>query len=302
MAINVILDVDTGIDDMVAIVMATKSKKLDIKGIIATAGNQTLPITLKNTLSVCQQLGQTCPVYRGTATPLVKEPREASHIHGEDGLGGVIFPPLTKEAEKTSGVLFLIDMIRKHPNEITVVATGPLTDIAIAFSIAPDIIPLIHQLVIMGGGIDCGNVTPYAEFNFYYDSEAAQIVFSSQAHIVLVPLNVTSLVRISEKRLEHYEHLNDPVVLMMCSSLRFYQKAYQQNNLKDPILHDAVCIAYLTNPEIFLERPMRVTVYCEMDEYYGKVSVEDDPNSSTIVTTSIDSTAFFALLDELLKN
>ncbi len=297
---KILLDVDTGIDDMVAIIMATKSEKVQVQGLIATSGNQPRSVTLKNTLSVCQLLGQRAPVYRGSSTPLVKEAHFATHIHGTEGLGGVVFPPLTKEAEKGPGVLYLIDMIRKHPHEITVVATGPLTDIALAFTIAPDIIPLIDTLVIMGGGIECGNVTAHAEFNFYYDSEAAQIVFSSQAHIVLVPLNVTSLITIDERRLTRYEQFDDEVITMMCSSLRYYQQAYKNQHLHDPIIHDALCVAYLIDPGMFSGTHMDVTVHCEHDEYYGKMSVKENKESFTFVASDIDRNSFFSLFDSLL--
>ncbi|MFW5486205.1 MAG: nucleoside hydrolase [Sphaerochaetaceae bacterium] len=297
---RVILDVDTGIDDMVATIMAAKSESLKIEGVIATAGNQPLTKTMNNTLSVCQQLQLDVPVFAGAAAPLVKKPHCAPHIHGEDGLGGVVFPPLEKKGETLHGVLFLIETIRANPHEITVIATGPLTDIALAFSIAPDIIGLIDSLVIMGGALKGGNVTTHAEFNFFYDGEAAQIVLSSGAPVVLVPLDVTSRVRISEDRLKRYEQVENQVIRMMCTSLRFYQKAYAHNGLEDPIIHDAVCIAYAIDPRMFSGNLMDVSVTCSYDEWYGNLKAADSINSSVFVTTGIDTARFFRLFDDLL--
>jgi len=300
MAKKVILDVDTGIDDMVAIIMAAKSDLLHIEGVVATGGNQPVDITIKNTLSVCQLLQMEAPVYKGSSLPLVKEAHFAPHIHGKDGLGGVTFPPLVKEAEALPGVLFIIETIRNNPHEITLIATGPLSDIALAFSIAPDIIDLLDTLVIMGGSIEGGNVTPQAEFNFFYDSEAAQIIFSSGASIVLVPLDVTSHVRISDQRLNHYEQVDEEVIRLMCQSLRYYQKAYAKNHLHDPIIHDAVCIAYVIAPQMFDGSFMNVFVKNSYDERYGKMEVENSDTSLTYVTTDIDTSLFFELFESLI--
>jgi ribosylpyrimidine nucleosidase len=140
MARKIILDVDTGHDDMIAIVMASGLKEIDLLGIVAVTGNQILEKTLLNTLRVTDLIGQECPVFAGSATPLVRDLVVASNIHGESGLDGPKFGPLKKQADSRGGVNFIIETILANPNEITLVPTGPLTDIALAMRLEPKLV------------------------------------------------------------------------------------------------------------------------------------------------------------------
>ncbi|MGI6432776.1 MAG: nucleoside hydrolase, partial [Sphaerochaetaceae bacterium] len=130
---KIILDVDTGHDDMVAILMASGLSEIEVLGIVAVAGNQVVEKTLHNTLNVCQLVNQKAPVFKGMSQPILREAVVAGDIHGISGLDGPVFPPLTKKAEPQHGVQFIIDSVLAHPHEVTLVPTGPLTDIAMAF-------------------------------------------------------------------------------------------------------------------------------------------------------------------------
>ena len=147
--------------------------KIDLLGITVVAGNQTLEKTQINARNVCQWLGVDVPVYAGCGQPMVREKMIAGDIHGETGLDGPVFPPLTKELEKEHAVNFIIKTLMESDGDITMVTTGPMTNLAMAMRMEPAIIPKIKQIVLMGGAYTNGNVTPAAEFNIIADADAA---------------------------------------------------------------------------------------------------------------------------------
>ena len=163
---KIILDCDPGHDDAVAIMLAAKSPKIDLLGITVVAGNQTLEKTTANALNVCQYLGLDIPVYAGCGQPMIRDKQViADDIHGETGLDGPVFAPLRKKAEDKHAVLYIIDTLMASDGDITLVPTGPLTNIAMAIRMEPRILPKIREIVLMGGCYQLGNVTPAAEFN-----------------------------------------------------------------------------------------------------------------------------------------
>ena len=188
---KIILDCDPGHDDAVAIMLAAKSEKLDLLGITVVAGNQTLEKTQVNARNVCQCLGLDVPVYAGCGQPMVREKMVAADIHGETGLDGPVFEPLTKPLEEKHAVPFMIDTLMGSDGDITVVTTGPMTNLAMAMRMEPRIVEKIEQIVLMGGAYTNGNVTPAAEFNIIADADAAYVCFTSGRPITMVGLDVT---------------------------------------------------------------------------------------------------------------
>ncbi|MFA5570736.1 MAG: nucleoside hydrolase [Sphaerochaetaceae bacterium] len=300
---KIILDVDTGHDDMVAILMASGLKEIDLLGIVAVNGNQVLEKTLRNTLNVCQLIGESAPVFAGMDRPILRDVVVAGDIHGETGLDGPTFEPLVKEAEKTHGVQFIIDSVLAHPHEVTLVPTGPLTNIAMAFLLEPRLPSLVKQVVLMGGSMGKGNRTPYAEFNIFADGEAAHIVFSSKAPIVMMGLDVTLQVQLNEERFKQYEMLGTKTSRMFTDSMAFYMETTLAHHRDDPAMHDPCCIAYVVDPSIFVTEPHTIEVELNDQETYGKTyALEPKDEYAIQVGVGADTTKFWALLDRAFEH
>ena len=182
---KIILDCDPGHDDAVAILLAGINENIELLGITVVTGNQTLDKTTKNALNVCQWLGLDVPVFKGCPDPMIRPKFVAADIHGETGLDGPVFEPLTKKAEEQHAVLWMIDTLMKSDGDITVVTTGPMTNLGMAMRMEPAIIPKIKEIVLMGGAFTNGNVTPAAEFNIIEDADAAYVCFTSRPTMVI---------------------------------------------------------------------------------------------------------------------
>ena len=188
---KIILDCDPGHDDAVAILLAGNSEAIDLLGITVVAGNQTLEKTAKNALRVVQWLGLDVPVYAGCGQPMIREKMTAGDIHGETGLDGPVFPPLDRDVQPMHAVDYMIRTLLASDGDITVVTTGPMTNLAMAMRMEPRIVEKIQRIVLMGGSYTNGNVTPAAEFNIIADADAAYVCFTSGRPITMVGLDVT---------------------------------------------------------------------------------------------------------------
>lgn len=298
MAEKIILDVDTGHDDMVAIVMATGLEEIELMGLVAVAGNQILEKTLANTLKVCELIGQKAPVYAGMDRPLVRPKVIGGDIHGESGLDGPVFPPLVKKAETLHGVNFIIGTVLANPHEITLVPTGPLTDIAMAIRLEPRLPSLVKRIVLMGGSMGKGNRTAHAEFNIYADPEAAAIVFGSGAPIVMMGLDVTLQVVLDGKRSALYGNLTTRTATMFNASMAHYIQACRRHGSEFPAMHDPCCIAYIADPSIFTTESHHIEVELHDREKYGKTYAGSANKAGAIqVGVGADAPRFWQLLD-----
>lgn len=253
---KIIFDTDIGVDDAFALAYAAKS--VDILGITTVFGNVPVEQAVKNARLFSQKIGLKIPIYRGSSRPLACAPTPpAWQVHGKDGLGGVFENPCSGEAE--NAIEFIINTVRQHPGDITLVAIGPLTNIATAINQAPDIVAKIAQVVIMGGAFGTlghgGNVTPFAEFNIWKDPHAADQVLSSSLKVVMLPLDVTHQVQISG---EEIRNLNRPVLYAISRS--YLQYSLEKEGFEGMALHDTLTISYLNHPEFFgvTESPVRV--------------------------------------------
>ncbi len=249
---KIILDCDPGHDDAVAIIFA--AKHCDILGITTVSGNVSLDLTTHNALITSQIIKQDIPVYSGANRPLIAEPIHAPGIHGESGLGGPILPKLTKELSGSNAVEFIINTVRAQTdNELWLVAIGPLTNIALAIRTAPDILDKIAGISIMGGSNSFGNRTPAAEFNIIADPEAAAIVFSSGARIIMSGLNLTHQFGVLREDIAKIREINTTVSEFVADMLEFFASMYEQRyfgEFNGP-LHDPCAIMVISHPELF---------------------------------------------------
>ncbi|MDO9546116.1 MAG: nucleoside hydrolase [Pelolinea sp.] len=187
---KVIIDVDTGLDDAVALLLAIRSSELDVRGITCVNGNVDLINVIANTLRVVDYSGKDIPVYSGASTAMIAEESEdAAHVHGRDGLGGIPFTKSKRSIEKEHAVDFIVNTFMEADEPMDWITLGPLTNAALAYLKEPRIAEKIRLLTMMAGGVDSGNTTPAAEFNVFADPEAARIILSSNIHKLMVPLD-----------------------------------------------------------------------------------------------------------------
>src|SRR5713226_689263 len=249
---RVIIDTDPGVDDALALLLAMRSPELKIEAITAVAGNVPLDLTLPNALRMVEIAGRTeIPVAAGARAPLVRRLVTAAYAHGENGLGGAVFPePKTKPVAEPAAVL-IRQIIRKFPGEVTLLTIGPLTNIATALNMDPELAGMIRALVMMGGSLSGGNITPAAEFNIYVDPEAARIVFQSGIPITMVGLDVTRKTSLTEEHLRVLEAAQNPVSQ---AAAKIGRNAINHNRergfLVGPNMHDSLAVAAFLDPTI----------------------------------------------------
>lgn len=303
---KIILDCDPGHDDAIAIMMAAKNEKLDLLGITVVAGNQTLDKTCRNGLHVCQALRIDVPLYAGMSLPMVREQIVAANIHGETGLDGPVFDALRISAQKQHAVNYLIETVMASEGDITIVAVGPLSNVAMAMRLEPRISGKIEEIVLMGGSCGQGNVTPSAEFNIYCDPEAAHVVFSSGVPIVMMGLDLTNTTVCTPDVIARMESIHNSASVLFCDIMRFVLKTqYEAFGLAGGPLHDATCIAYLIDPKMVDVLPMHVAVDIKSDICYGRtvcdtLDVLKKPHNAK-VGMQIDVAAFWNLVEESIR-
>jgi inosine-uridine nucleoside N-ribohydrolase len=267
-AAPIILDVDTGTDDALALAYAVASPEIDLVAVTTVAGNVDVGRATANSLAVLDWLGASdVPVFRGASRPLVRPHRDASHYHGESGLGSASLPRSNREVRPEKGPAAIIRMARERPGELTLVAVGPLTNLAIALNVEPRLPELLPSVVIMGGAFHVpGNVTPAAEFNIYVDPEAAGQVFAAPfSRLVAVGLDVTERVRLTR---DDWKAANEQTSLPPAAALltevgRF---AFSHLGHDEFALHDPLATAVAVAPELIRSETAAVVVDTEGDD------------------------------------
>lgn len=272
---KIILDCDPGHDDAVAIMIAANNPKLDLLGITVVAGNQTLEKTQRNACNVVQWLEVNVPVYAGCAEPLLRKKITAGGIHGLTGLDGPVFPPLQKSVEKEHAVNFMIRTLMESNGDIIMVMTGPMTNLAMAMRLEPQIIPKIKKIVLMGGVIANGNVTPAAEFNIFADAEAAHICFTAGRPMTMVGLDVTRKVLCYPAIVERMNKIQNRASKLFVDLMTFYGKTQKDVfGWEGGPLHDPVTIASLMDPELLITKPMNVQIDYSNSSSYGRTNCD----------------------------
>ncbi|WP_170514683.1 nucleoside hydrolase [Ruegeria atlantica] len=306
---KIIIDTDPGQDDAVAILLALASPdEIDVLGITAVAGNVPLELTAKNARIVCELAGHThIPVYAGCDRPLNRALITAEHVHGKTGLDGPVLPDPEMPLADGHAVDFIIDTLRaQETGTVTLCPLGPLTNIATAFQKAPDIVERVQEIVLMGGAyFEVGNITPTAEFNIYVDPEAAEIVFKSGVHIVVMPLDVTHDALVTKHRNDAFRALNSKVGHAVAEMTDFFERFDKEKyGSEGAPLHDPCVTAYLIRPELFSGRHVNVQIETQSDLTLGMTvadwwRVTDHPPNALFMG-EIDADGFFDLLTERL--
>jgi len=300
--IPVIVDCDPGHDDAIALLLAAGSPALDLRLVTVVAGNQTLDNTLRNALAVLSLAGvRDVPVAGGMDRPLVRPRIVAGHIHGATGLDGPDLPEITIEPSPRHAVDMLIATILESDRPITVIPTGPLTNIAVAMRLNPAILGRIERIVLMGGSAGLGNTTPAAEFNIYADPEAAHIVFGSGVPITMVGLDVTLQTIATPERRARIAGLGSPLAAIVNGWLDFFGDRYRHvYGFAGPALHDPCAVAQVIRPGIVETRPAHVEIDLSHGPSYGRTvcdlrHVTGEPATAD-VGMAIDVDAFYDLL------
>jgi inosine-uridine nucleoside N-ribohydrolase len=296
---RILIDCDPGHDDAIALLLALASPELELLGVTTVAGNQTLEKTTANAIRVLDFVGRgDVMVAAGADRPLVRDPFVAAYVHGETGLDGPDLPPPQREPLARHAVDFLAERVAGA----TLVAVGPLTNVALLLGRHPEARP--DRIVLMGGSIGLGNVTPAAEFNIWADPEAAARVFESGLELTMVGLDVTHQALLLDgdaERLRVSGRTGQMVAELYDFFHRFHRDTYGFGG--SPI-HDAVAVAYAFRPELMETKRCRVAIECGSELTRGRTVVdlwartEEEPNAD--VGVGIDGRAFVQLLLERL--
>ncbi len=306
---KIIIDTDPGQDDAIAILLALASpEELEVLAITTVAGNVPLDKTSRNARVICELAGKTdIPVHEGCDRPMQRTLVTAEYVHGKTGLDGADLPEPKMPVASLSAVEAIIHHIRREPpGSVTLCPLGPLTNIATAFSQAPDIVERLAGIVLMGGAyFEVGNTTPAAEFNIYVDPEAAEIVIKSGIDITILSLDVTHKALITQPWLDRIVALDTPVTRVATGWLNFYERydVEKYGGAGGP-LHDPCVIAYLLRPDLFSGRRINVEIETQSDLTRGMTvadwwGVTDRPPNALFIG-DVDSDGFFDLLAERL--
>jgi purine nucleosidase len=285
MSTKIILDCDPGIDDALAIAFAHGHPDIELAGITTVAGNVGLAKTTANALAVCEFIGAAVtPVTPGCAGPL-------RHVHGDSGLGGATLPPPAASAAPGHAIDYIIDTVSAARGEITLVATGPLTNIALAVRREPRLADWVRRFVIMGGSAGRGNVTPAAEYNIWADPEAAAVVFRAGWTVTMLGLDVTLRTSATSAVQQQMRDLGPLGSRLLIPALEQYRSVREPAG---PPVHDVCAVAWVAQPELFGLVPARVEVEVAGQFTAGMTVTDFDvPDGNALVAMDIDVAAFW---------
>lgn len=290
---KIIIDTDPGIDDAIAVAIATFSDELDVKLVTTVSGNVNIDYVTENTLKLLSFYNKDIPVAKGAEGPLVREAIDASNVHGKTGMEGYDFKEINQSLLiEEHAVNAMYKVIKENPGEITIVAIGPLTNVALLLRLYPEVEKDIKEIILMGGSPDRGNFGVYAEFNIGYDPEAAKVVFNSSIPRTMVGTNIGTKAVIKPEVSEKVKTLNN-VGDMFYSLFKKYRGGSFNTGLK---MYDATAVAYLLKPDMFETVETFVGIETHGEYSYGATAVDlrgylkQEPN--TTVCLDIDEEYF----------
>lgn len=304
---KIIIDCDPGHDDVVAIILAARNPKLDLLGITTVNGNQTLEKVTRNALNVCQLLDINVPVCKGLAGPIVRDaPPVEERVHGDSGLDGPVFAPLTRELDPRHAVDFIIEAVMGSDEPVTLVPTGPLSNIAMAMRKEPRILDNIDEIVLMGGAYQHGNVTPAAEFNIYADAEAAHVVFSCGRPVVMMGLDLTRQALCYPEIVDRMAKVDTKAGKLFVDLMKFFCMTQKMTfGWEGGPLHDPTTIAYLIDPTCIETKEMFTEIDIAGGQSHGRTNCDyfnlTDKVKNTKVAVKLDVEKFWNIVEDSLK-
>ncbi|HDZ8848127.1 TPA: pyrimidine-specific ribonucleoside hydrolase RihA [Aeromonas veronii] len=308
MALPVILDCDPGHDDAIALILALASPELKVLAVTTSAGNQTPDKTLNNALRILTLLGRDdIPVAAGAPKPLARELIIADNVHGESGLDGPKLPDPAFAPQAMTGIELMARCLRESPEPVTLVPTGPLTNIALLLAAHPELKPRIARIVLMGGAAGAGNWTPAAEFNIYVDPEAADMVFKSGIPITMCGLDVTHEAQVMDEDIARVRAITNPVAQCVAGLLDFFMIYHRDPKwgFAGAPLHDPCTIAWLLAPELFHGVECRVDIETRGEHTVGMTVVDryglTGKPANALVLLGLDRAGFIDLLVTRLR-
>ncbi|MDN4502075.1 nucleoside hydrolase [Alteromonadaceae bacterium BrNp21-10] len=251
---KVIIDTDPGIDDAMALFFAFQSPEIEVLGLTTVFGNVDVQTSAKNALWLCELAKQQLPVTQGCARPWIGPMSSYAHfVHGDDGLGNTQNSPPNGQLDPRHSAQFIVDMVNAHPNEISLVAIGPLTNLALALQLDPMLASKVKQVILMGGAATCaGNITPAAEANIWNDAYAAQIVFAADWQVTMIGLDITDKLRFNQGFLDELKTANPLLGGYIDRAAQCYMDFYSQGQTqRECRFHDVTTLAYLVRPQWF---------------------------------------------------
>jgi len=301
----VIIDTDPGIDDAVAFFLAFAAEELDIKGITAVAGNQTLDKTGTNALKLVDFAGQKIPVARGSETPILRKLVTAEFVHGATGLGTLVLPEPTSSFSEKNACDMIYETAVACDGKLLLVALGPLTNIALTLLKYPDVKDKIDELILMGGSMGLGNDTPAAEFNLMADPEAAKIVFGSGLKITMVGLDVTHRAVLTEEEINELTSGKSKISGAVRTLLNDTLTMCRGFGHKDAVIHDPFAMAYAIDPLVMKTENYHVDIETRGKFTSGKTVVDiygvtGEPENVQ-VGVEVDRERFVALVRKLIN-
>ncbi len=303
MPIRILFDTDPGVDDAMALLLALASPEIEVLGVTTVFGNSDdIGLMTANALAILALAGrEDIPVAAGSAHPLTRPYAGRAHlVHGDNCLGGVQLPAAPRQAEPTFAAQFIVDACRARPGEITLVAVGPLTNVALALRIEPALANLVRGVAIMGGSARAGgNVTPVAEFNIFADAEAARLVFAAGWEITMAGLDVTCSPRIAEEYLDRLAAAGNRTGRFLAGAFVHYLTFYRSRGFSGACMHDVHAVMALVRPELYTAERVCIDVETAGELTRGQTVADFrglwNRPAQTRLLTGVDETAF---LDE----
>ena len=303
----IIIDCDPGADDAIALFLALAfPEQLNVLGVTTVAGNVPLSLTQKNARCLCELAGRhDLPIYAGCPRPLLRPLMTAEAVHGKTGLDGISLPEPQIPLQAQHAVDFLIETLLQTTETITLATLGPLTNVAVAMIKEPAICQHIEEIVMMGGAVTQGNITPSAEFNLYVDPHAAHVIATADVPLTLMSLDVTHQAIATPERLSAIRAGNSPISAAVLGLIDHYgAHDMKRYGLAGPPLHDPCVIAYLLQPDLFTSRRAYVAIETSSELTMGRTVVDwwhvtnKQPNANVVET--IQAEAFYQLLTQAI--
>ena len=309
MPTKIILDCDPGHDDAMAMLLAWGSPEIDLIGVTTVGGNQTIDKVTRNALAIARVAGiHGIPFAKGAAHPLLRPVEVAEEIHGASGLDGPVLPEPDLELDPRPAAQFIVDTVMAaEPGTITLVPTGPLTNIALAVRLEPAIVDRVREVVLMGGGARVGNWSPVAEFNIVVDPEAAAIVFAARWTVTMVGLDLTHQALATDEVVAGIRAIGTGPARFAGELMDFFTGAYREvAGFDHPPVHDPCAVAYVIDPTIVRAVPAPIVVETRGEHTLGMTVVDlrgpAPAGTRTQVALELDAARFWDLMLDAIRD